>query len=347
MQKFVFAYKTAEKLVNDVIKPGLCSGCCACIGYCPYIKSYGERVGVVHNCKQSEGTCNRICPRTETDYDHLRKETFGDVESEPVFGSFNKMYFARSCDESVRARGQYGGVITAMSIFALQTGVIDCALMTGGNFTAARPFIASSTGEMLACTGSKYTASPSLSLYQDAVKEGFQNIGVVGRPCQCTAARKMQQVTEIKGERISLIIGLFCMGSFSPDFYKFVKSKGLDEYEKMDIPGDVKFKKDSKEMILPYDEVRKYIRDSCSICFDPLSELADLSVGSTEYDYGWNTLIIRTSKGASLAQDAVSSGIIEVKDYPIDRLPLLRKAVFNKKKRVLERRDAVYLEISD
>lgn len=346
MQKCVSVYNSAERLVNDVIKPGLCSGCGACIGYCPYIKSFGERVGVVHDCRKSEGTCYQVCPRAATNFTDLRKQTFGEVKTDPVFGSFKEICYARSCDGPVRDRGQYGGVVTALSMHAMQKGVIDCALMTGGSFSKARPYIASSAAEILACTGSKYTAAPNLSLYQDAVKEGFHNIGVVGRPCQCTAARKMQQVSEIKGERISLVIGLFCMGSFSPEFYKFIEDKGLDEYEKMDIPGDVYFRKNNKETSLPYDEVRGYIRASCSICFDPLSELADLSVGSTEYDYGWNTLIIRTDKGADLAKDAVADGIIETKEYPAPRLPLLRKAVFNKKKRVLESPDAAYLEIS-
>lgn len=347
MQKCVSVYNSAEKLIADVIKPGLCSGCGACIGYCPYIKSFGERVGVVHDCRKSEGTCYQVCPRAVTNFADLRQLIFGDEETDPVIGGNRGIYYARACDKLARTSGQYGGVVTALSIYGLQKGIIDCALMTGGSFTGARPFIASSADGILACAGSKYTAAPNLGLFQEALKNGFHNIGVVGRPCQCTAARKMQQVKEIKGERISLIIGLFCMGSFSPEFYKFIKDKGLDEYEKMDIPGDVNFRKGNKETSLAFDEVREYIRASCSICFDPLSELADLSIGSTEYDYGWNTLIIRTDIGASLAKDAVADGIIEIKEYPAPRLPLLKKAVFNKKKRVLENPDAAYLKISN
>jgi len=157
----------------------------------------------------------------------------------------------------------------------------------------------------------------------------------------------MQQVAEIKGERISFIIGLFCMGSFSPEFYRFIKDRRLEEYEKMDIPGDVVFKRGNKETCLPFEEIREYIRDSCHICYDPLSELADLSVGSTENDYGWNTLITRTTKSADLVKDAIANSVIEIKEYPGELLPSLRKAVFNKKKRVLERPDASYLELSE
>ncbi|MDD4334885.1 MAG: Coenzyme F420 hydrogenase/dehydrogenase, beta subunit C-terminal domain [Desulfotomaculaceae bacterium] len=337
---------SAARLKKNIISTGLCSGCGACIGYCPYIKCYGERVAVIHDCKISEGTCYRICPRASTKYADLRKETFGSIELDMVLGNYEMISFARACDESIRRRGQYGGVVTALSILALETGIFDCALMTGGNFNGAKPIIAACAGDMLACAGSKYTASPNLSLFQEAVKKGFKNIGVIGRPCQVTAARKMQQVTEIKGEKISFIIGLFCMGSFSPEFYQFIKFKGLDKYEIMDIPGDVVFKRKSKETCLPFEEIREYIRDSCLICYDPLSELADLSVGSTESDYGWNTLITRTAKGVKLVEHAIVNGVIEIKEYPGKLLPLLRKAVFNKKKRVLERPDATYLKLS-
>ena len=346
MQNSATVFSTAEKLKQYIISPGLCSGCGACTGYCPYIKNYGERVGIVHDCGITGGACYRVCPRAATKYDDLRKDTFGSAAIELVLGNFAGIYFARASDASMRGRGQYGGVVTALSVFALKSGIIDCALMTGGDFTGAKPVIAAADSEMLACAGSKFNASPSLSLFQDAVKRGFENIGVIGRPCQVTAARKMQQVTEIKGERISLITGLFCMGSFSPEFYQFIKDRGLDKYEKMDIPGDVKFSRDSDETSFPFDDIREYIRKSCLICYDPLSELADLSVGSTESDYTWNTLITRTAKGVKLVEDAIASGVIEIKEYPEKLLPLLKKAVFNKKKRVLESPDSTYLELS-
>jgi coenzyme F420-reducing hydrogenase beta subunit len=347
MQKCVTQQNSAEIISKEVLKHGLCSGCGACTGFCPYIKNYGERVGIIKDCGICEGACLRVCPRTATNYDDLRKSIFGALEAEPVLGNLDKIYFARACDELLRGRGQYGGVVTALSIYTLNKGIVDCALMTGGDFTSAKPVIAATEYDMLACAGSKYNAAPNLSLFQDALKKGFQKIGVIGRPCQVAAARKMQQVTEIKGERISFIIGLFCMGAFSPEFYQFIKNRELERYEKMDIPGDVKFSRDNEETSFPFDEIREYIRKACLICYDPLSELADLSVGSTESDYGWNTLITRTVTGVRLVEDAAASGVIEIKDYPDKLLPILKKAVFNKKKRVLERPDAVYLELSD
>lgn len=340
-------YASAKRLINEVLDPGLCSGCGACVGYCPYIKSFGERVAVIHECKICEGACYRVCPRASTKYKDLRQNIFNSsrTDTDPVIGAHDDIYFARAVDETIRSRGQYGGVVTALSIFALNQGFFDCALMTGGGYAGAKPFITTSAGEMLDCAGSKYTAAPTLGLFQEAVKQGYKKIGVAGRPCQVTAARKMQQVPEINGDRISFIIGLFCMGSFSPEFYQFMKERQLDKYEKMDIPGDVQFSGTKGKVNVPLEDIRKYIRLSCLICYDPLSELADISVGSTEYDNGWNTLITRTTKGSRLVREAVKNNIIEIRPYPEERLPLLKKAVFDKKKRVLERPDASYLDL--
>ncbi len=346
MEVNAIVYGAAAKLVEEVLDTDLCSGCGACIGYCPYIKTIGERVAVIHDCNICEGVCYRVCPRASTNYQLLRQEVFGSAQFDPVLGTYENMYFARAGNELIHTKGQYGGVVTAIFAYALKQGLIEGALMTGGDFTRTKPAVVSTVNEMLACTGSKYTASPTLSLFQEAVKKGFQNIGIVGRPCQVTAARKMQEVTEIKGERISLVVGLFCMESFTPDFYDYIKENNLDEYYRMDIPKDVQFERNGENIFVPFDEVRKFVCKSCYSCFDPLSELADLSVGSTEHDPGWNTLIVRTEKGAELVKKAVARGVIETKPYPKELLPLLRKAVFYKKKRVLEGPDTNYLELT-
>ncbi len=347
MENIEMRHGAAAELVNDVLSPGLCSGCGACVGYCPYIKTFGERVAVIHDCKICKGTCYRICPRTFTPYHTLREETFDLNELDPVFGIYDSIYFARACEVSVRSRGQYGGVVTALSTFALNQGTIDSILMTGGSFVKSKPSIVSSIGGILACAGSKYTSVPTLSMFQEAVKKGYQKIGVVGRPCQVTASRKMQKVPEINGQNISLVIGLFCMGSLLPDFYQFIREKKLDKYDRMDIPNDIKFQGTAGEAVIPYEEIRNFIRNACLSCYDPLSELADISVGSTEYDPGWNTLIIRTAGGTDLVSKAVANGIIEIKPYPKKRLHRLAEAVFSKKKRVLEMPESAYLELPD
>jgi len=43
---------------------------------------------------------------------------------------------------------------------------------------------------VLACSGSKYTAAPTLSALNELLETG-EKIAVVGRPCQVTSIRKM------------------------------------------------------------------------------------------------------------------------------------------------------------
>jgi coenzyme F420 hydrogenase subunit beta len=121
----------------------------------------------------------------------------------------------------------------------------------------------------------------------------------------------------------------------------------------MDIPkeGGVVFSVNGGAVRVPLDQVRPYIRPACQHCFDPTAEWADLSVGSTEYDPDWNTLVARTARGQALVDGAVAVGALEVKPYPTERLPILRQAVLGKKLRVLAaleagRAEAAYLRLS-
>ncbi|HBC93635.1 MAG TPA: hypothetical protein DCZ10_12275, partial [Pelotomaculum sp.] len=339
------AYNSAVRLQKEVLERGLCTVCGGCVGYCPYIKTFGEQVAVIHDCKICDGVCYRLCPRGFTDYEGLRQSVFGAEDFDPVLGTHTSLYFARAESKKIRAQGQYGGIVTALSLFAMQQGLIDSALTAGGAPSSAQPFLCSTPQDIFQTAGSKYTAVPTLSLFQEAVKNGFQRIGIVGRPCQVTAGRKMQQAVEISGQNIALVIGLFCFGALSAEFYSFLNERGLANCSRMDIPkGSVDFRQeDGSQIIMPLEEIRYLIKDTCLACYDPLSELADVSVGSTEQYPGWNTLVVRTAKGRQLVADANKAGIIELQPYPHDRLPILRRAVFQKKKRVLERPDLIYI----
>lgn len=339
-------FNGASGLQKEVFNRGLCTVCGACVGYCPYIKTFGEQVAIIHDCKVCDGICYRLCPRGFTDYAGLRQRVFGTADFDPVLGTHTALYFARTTSEKLRTSAQYGGIVTALSLFALQQGLIDSALMAGGTPSNAQPFLCSSPEDIFEMAGSKFTAVPTLSIFQEAVKNGFERIGIAGRPCQVTASRKMQQAEEINGQNIALVIGLFCFWSLSPGLYSFLKEKGLSKCNRMDIPDEgVVFRQEGGSQIkMPLEEIRPLIKDTCLSCYDPLSELADVSVGSTEHP-GWSTLVVRTPKGEQLVADASKAGFIELLPHPQELLPVLRKAVFQKKKRVLERPDTSYIGV--
>ena len=71
-------------LDTQVLRPGLCTGCGACQGLCPYWGSVDGRTVCFFDCERADGRCQRFCPRMPTDLDALRKHFFpaGDMDQE-------------------------------------------------------------------------------------------------------------------------------------------------------------------------------------------------------------------------------------------------------------------------
>lgn len=177
----------------------------------------------------------------------------------------------------------------------------------------------------------------------------------MGRPCQVEAVRKMQAGKYMephmdREKAAALTVGIFCFWSLRPGFYDFLAEKsGGARITRVDIPLEgLTVTAGGNTDTWPVEEIRQYIKDTCNSCLDSTSEWADISVGSTEYDPQWNTLVVRTAAGQSLVDLAAQKGVIEMKPYPEERLPILRRAAINKKMRVLGAEEKPgYLAIPD
>jgi len=343
-----------SELQAQVLAADLCAGCGACLGHCPYLKTLGERVAFIHPCPLSEGRCFEVCPRTAVDPDALDWQVFGVPRRDDVLGCHDGLYFARALDPEVSLRGQYGGVATALTLFALESGLAAAALLTGGDPThPPEPVIARDRGAVLGAAGTKYSACPTLEPLSALLRDGREPLAVVGRPCQVTAARKVE-AREGNG-RLGALIGIFCFWALAPGFYRFLDRRAdLSRATKVDMPkeGGMTFAANGRTASLPIEEVRPFIRTACQTCFDPTCEWADVAVGSTEHDPAWNTLIVRTARGHALVDGARAGGVIEITPYPPERIPILKEAVQRKKLRVLDvleagRPETAYLQLAE
>ncbi len=351
--------KGSLELKQEVMDSGVCARCGLCAELCPYIKAVGERVALVYPCGLEEGNCYRLCPRTPTDWEQIDRSVFNRERVDHVLGNHLEILFARSLQDDAAEKGQYGGVVSALAAYLLEQGRVSGAVLAGGPAgETPQAVVATSRGEVLACAGSHYSAAPTLSAVHRAVKEGMDSLAVVGRPCQVLALRKMQGLKDAPGylpakDKVEFIIGLFCFWSLETEIYDLLSRRaGGQKILKVDIPQDfLTITTESGSTNIPIEEVRPFIRPTCQLCFDPTSEFADVSVGSTEYDPQWNTLIVRSTKGKEIVDAARAEGIIETKAYPDERLPLLYQAVRNKKLRVLQAlesgQEAGYLRLTD
>ncbi len=335
--------KGPDELQTEVQQADLCTDCGMCVGLCPYIKEMEERVAIIERCGRSDGRCYRFCPRTYTDLDALDESVFGAKRTDAVLGSYRSLSMASASNATVQNAGQYGGVVSALLIHALNKGIIDAALLTKYSerkHALPRPVIARNRKEILSCAGSKYTAAPSLSLLREALESG-EKLAVVGRPCQVTAVRKMQLYDDSPGvKNISLVIGLFCLWALDYKRYSAYLSRQVDlkKIQKIDIPKNDDFivYTDNGKVRVPIDKIRSFVRPTCQLCMDVTSELADISIGSTEWKDDWNTVLARTEVGENLLSSATKAKAVVVQKFPAKREAILREAVGNKKRRVIK-----------
>lgn len=337
-------------LDTQVLRPGLCTGCGACQGLCPYWGSVDGRTVCFFDCERADGRCQRFCPRMPTDLDALRKQFFPEDTILPEIGPFLGLYLTRAADESIRSKAQHGGSMTALVELALKEGFIDAAALTrsqGG--LNPEGVLAVTAEEVRACSGSSFQVPPTLAVLNKALKEDrFHNIGVVGTPCKTLAVYKMKAnplpENDNHAGNIGMVFGLFCGWGLDWDGLNALAARHADpvKVSHMDIPPSkyhsLELREDGQTVSVNLDEVTPLVRSGCRYCADMTAEFADLSIGGArsaegwDVDKGWNQVIVRSEKGRQLLDLAREKGVLEFKEPMEGGLEKLKKASLGKKR---------------
>ncbi|MBY9019908.1 MAG: Coenzyme F420 hydrogenase/dehydrogenase, beta subunit C-terminal domain [Candidatus Lokiarchaeota archaeon] len=332
--------------LNDlVIDKKNCVFCGSCITLCPRI-GMNEKKPKLLEYDPECSTCFRYCPRTYFPTEMFEKELFnGDDNKSYSIGHYQKLVAAKSNDESVLDRAQNGGVVSSLLIHALDSGLIDGVLLTDKDENwFPKPVVARTPKEILSCIGSKYTVSPTLITYREAVRElKLEKLAFVGLPCQIHAVRKLQLSSPLSEEfgKFKLIIGLYCYSNYTYDLLKdFVQGElgiPLNTVKKFDISKGkfyVYMEDDSVKQV-PIKTTKQYTWNSCHYCKDFSAEIADISVGSAgTLSDDWNSVILRTDTGVGIFNDAFKTNKI-ITSNKVDLLKI-EKTAFRKKTRITQ-----------
>jgi len=332
--------------LNDlVIDKQNCVFCGACITLCPRI-GMNEKEPKLLEYDPECSTCFRYCPRTYFPTEMFEKELFnGDANRSYSLGYYQKLVAAKSNDEAVLKITQNGGVVSSLLIHALDSGLIDGVLLTDKDDKwFPKPVIARTPDEILSCVGSKYTISPTLITYREAIREyKLERLAFVGLPCQIQAVRKLQLSSPLSDEygKFKLIIGLYCFSNYTYDLLKtFVQGElgiPLSNVEKFDV-SEGKFyvyTKDESVKQVPIKMTKQYTWNSCHYCKDFSAEIADISIGSVgALSNEWNSVLLRTDIGLKIFNDTVKTNKI----ISSDKVDLLKieKTAFRKKTRITQ-----------
>jgi len=253
----------------------------------------------------------------------LESSVFGRPRTEEEsFGIFKRILVARSRDGEVIKRCQDGGVATTLLLEALESGSINGTIVSGVDPNVPWlpvPKVATTREEIITSAGTRYSFSPNLLAVKEALAKGLKKVAFVGTPCEVQAIRMIQQVPLRKyGDAIRFTIGLFCTESFS---YEGLMLKGVKEglgldlknVAKVNIKGKLLISTESGDLYkIPLKEAKQFSETKCQYCTDFSAELADISVGGVGLE-GWTLTVLRTDEGVSVFEEAVNSGLLEVK----------------------------------
>jgi coenzyme F420 hydrogenase subunit beta len=339
------------RLKKDVLEQGLCTGCGACSGLCPYQVVYQDRIVQYFPCDLADGKCRAFCPRTWTDYDAVRRKLFDVADLTPEIGPVRGFYLTRSADSALRRHAQHGATVTSLLELAMKEGLINAALVSAKkNDLEQEGRVVEDRSELRRFAKSRFTVSPTVAAFHRHACDGSRKIGIVATPCQAAALAKIKTAAidgDSRAESIGMVIGLFCGWTLSQEKFQHL----LQQYRvsPADVTGvDIPSGKNMLELHttetvfnVPFADVEACIRTACRFCIDSTAELADLSVGAARYGGDWqemrewNQVIVRSRAGEALIDLARQKGVLEIRQAPAHALEDLKKAAAEKKKKAL------------
>ena len=237
-------------------------------------------------------------------------------------GKYKACVSARSTDKEILKHAQDGGIVTSLLGYALDTGIIDGAIVAVNKEFAAKH------QSLIMRDNTKYNISPNVSMIKEATRSfGLDKVGIVGTPCQMQAVRKLQLYpigARDVGAAVALAVGIFCMENFPyQSILQLVEDHAamkMESVKKMEI-GKGKFwiyGKRGQVVQLPLKVTHKYEQPGCHVCLDYVANLADISTGSVGSPDGWSTVFVRSKIGDSVWAKAMAAGVFETQ--PIEKV---------------------------
>jgi coenzyme F420 hydrogenase subunit beta len=335
--------KTFENLIKEVHEKGICQECGGCVSFCSSaeydiigFKDPYAPPEYIHKDQCLEcGICYYICPQTHILDNELNKTyKFTDFKSMPI-GNYEEIYSCQSIDKKFLESGTDGGVVNTILNFMIEKKLIDGAIVSKTHAPFSREaFFAKSKADLLQSAGTKLDITTQLeeiqkfSTYTHSIPElnryKFNDLAVIGTPCQFNTIRCMQDLGVTPSENIEICLGLFCYENFffeKSQIEKFERDFNIkfSDIEKINIKEDVIFKLvddgiGEKIIHIPFNHLKKYMRPACNACNDFTNIYSDISFGGLGSPDKYTTVITRTEKGKKLFSRVLDAGIIKCTD---------------------------------
>lgn len=334
---------TAQDPITRAVARNLCTGCGACAALHPAAIRMAEdpvhgRRPVVAATPQGRAAARSaasVCAGLGADHRSLPRVDATDRAWGPVLA----VWQGWAADDEIRHRGSSGGAVTALALFALQSG-----LARGVAHIAAREddprrnaaVISRTRADLLRGSGSRYAqASPAEALGEIAA--GTDPVAFIGKPCDVASVSRAAAADPALAGKLPLTIAIFCAGAPNlratdrllahlgmPDDatptalrYRGDGWPGLMQARWRDASGI-----ETESRGITYAEgwgsiLQADRRWRCRICTDHTGAFADISVGDPWHEApegetaeGRSLIVARTPRGLALIRAAIAAGVL-------------------------------------
>lgn len=371
--KTVMKIKASPTLAK-VEKGELCSGCGLCAGVAdgaielqtvaPGYTRPRQLAPITQEMEKKIATgCPgvMVAPWKGSEGDASRQ--FGPAISE-YWGPYKSVATGHATDEEMRFVASSGGVLSALLVAALESGLIDSVLhVMADPERPTRNVMRWSTthDEVLSGAGSRYAASSPLADIDSILASG-RRFAFVGKPCDVSALRQLATLDPRVDAQVPIMLAFFCGGipshagtdriirklGFQPDDVEHFRYRGHG------WPGRaVAVTKTGEQADMSYEEswgghLSKEVQFRCKICPDAVGGVADIAVadawygGETGYPTfeeldGRSLIITRNERGEALFEEAKSRNIVNTEPLDLDHIDLMQPSQAERKRMIAAR----------
>lgn len=357
--------------VERVLQDDLCSGCGLCAGLAGGAIEMGvvppgynrPKIGGAVKA-EAEAIIAESCPGSKV------APWRADLPPSPYWGPAEAILTGYACDEGVRFAGSSGGVITALLIFALESGLVDRIVQVDADpeFPTRNRMTVSRTAEqIISAAGSRYAASSPLASIVEELERGGR-FAFVGKPCDISALRQLAKHDGRVDQLIPLKLSFFCGGIPSHrGANNILAEMGLADAQLVEFryrgngwPGPAAARAvDGRTAEMTYERswghhLSKEVQFRCKICPDAVGGAADIACadawyggesGYPQFDEldGRSLIMVRSTVGRTLLDKAVAAGRLNVAALAEREIILMQPAQARRKRLVKARFAAMRL----
>lgn len=269
----------------------------------------------------------------------LTKKQWSNQDIRDLVGLYLKAFKGCACEDRIRFGGSSGGLVTALVSYAMETGLIDGALVCRSRIkndgrVRTEFFIAETREELLLSQDSKYVRTRFAQEALPKIKAYAGSMAVVGLPCDLALlSKRMHKDPDLAG-KIKFTVGLFCGHNSREDLIDNIVGRlrphegaSLDSFRfrtglwrgfllsRFDN-GDIVEKKSAFFNL--YQNLYFFCLKKCLYCHDHFAYNADVSVGDIwsyhlkDLNIKYNAAISRSETGQRILSHARRAGRINL-----------------------------------